>query len=1349
MSAGAGGGVGAGGGAGGAPFRLVTDQEARKQQRLLRTSNLHNGIVYDSNRTLLIECMPSGHTVPQGAHRAARNNVVDALVQHFFKLPAGGRFKHVYYGTRNTEVPAEHNPRAVAAVNAHNQAFAAGRTVNIDEFLFDDIMHPNPGQVNAVVGAILKLFMQYGGNLPGADLYNTRMRHAYAAANDTTLGLPPDYYNDMLCDENLNFDYFRMKLYKMFKVGGFFLLICDCNSANERRTMRIRLSMLVTLEDVVLAPPPAGGPPEPDLDEQVMVRTLSRHANRNANDYGYKSTLPEYLVRPHGLRWLLEAICVYKLPTIQDHTVPPNTIGNFEYYDAPAGRIRTDITGTLAMQFLDVFARVNGIPEIRLESVFRSLNHIGEFDYVYGPAPAAGTPDTYEIGDWIVRYLPRNGTRPPCYQYGVITDLDPGEPVLHVRFWSEVVNKNTMDINDRAGHGYRKHDFENSLPVQLRIVPLADMYDPDLSPGKQIQYLPPAGGNNPWRNAVILNRTELTCTLDNGTADVPCHVRKLHGASRPNVDLTYLHEFYYRMGYDFDESNVLYAASSLRKCMEYDVNAWYHPDGRVPWGARANLDSDDHVGRLAIIRNRTYEKQVLLPNYTGVSAYVHPVENAPHGFLGSRSDTLISMIRRVSGLYKPGIGGLQVANGNPAAAPRLIGRDGRRQPLGRRMQSLTLQYIATEEPDGADERWRFREGVLDSAPRVQAAELGPSALVLVRQARLEVEGGAPVGTLRPDLAAAYALLVARQTRLEQQQAARRPQFATDLKAPLDRLYRERRERHEREVMEAQERISRELQRKAIEQKKKRKIEDEQTKRRQRLREEEEEESKSDVVVPDAQAAGVLALADPALLEPFGTMTTLPSQTTRESGTVTESVSSTLGYEGAAAIQLFQEAATVLPNPRPGTTTGMSLREVLHHIDVLSRSTEDHAHHVEPLRRRAAVLLAQATDMSPRDKQFIADQIGIRLDEHGTRAGGEGRGGGEVSVRVLENEFTGAGEGAGAYPRAPMQIDEAQMLAVVTSSGREMVVQHENGAEVALGPELAPPPAAGAAAGATAGAATKRQGQALLPFDIRTDGLTRERERSSPAGAEITPEATVASIERILQRPLNLKLRSIITDALTGMNPLSNDINEFIKMAKEHLRIINKMMRTLPHDHPVSEAFLIIQEIQYQASLMADGRVHDRERFIHVMRQILIAIETMDDPLHEIFIPTVRVARPSNPTGAPQRPMPLMRHEKIGYRDELQRQQQQMSGAAAAPRSAAPSTPLDGEGRGFRTRAPVDYREFEEEEEETKEDVVPPRVPNSASSSSSRSRRAVRGPPRKGHTFVERRDDGGSGDDSDV
>lgn len=321
-----------------------------------------------------------------------------------------------------------------------------------------------------------------------------------------------------------------------------------------------------------------------------------------------------------------------------------------------------------------------------------------------------------------------------------------------------------------------------------------------------------------------------------------------------------------------------------------------------------------------------------------------------------------------------------------------------------------------------------------------------------------------------------------------------------------------------------------------------------------------------------------------------------------------------------------------------------------------------------------------------------------------------------------------------------------MLAVVTSSGRDMVVQHESGAEVALGPELAPPPAAAGAA-----VARRQEGQALQPFDIRTDGLTRERD--APTRADVTAEATVASIERILQRPLNFKLRSIITDALTGTNPLSNDINEFIKMAKEHLKIINKMMRTLPYDHPVSEAFLIIQEIQYQASMMADGHMQDRGRFIHVMRQILIAIQNMDDPLHEIFTPTIRVARPSNPTGAPQRPMPLMRHEKMGYRDELL-QRQQMSGAAAAPRSAAPSTPLDGEGRGFRTRAPVDYREFEEEEEEeTKEDVVPPqRVASnasSASSSSSGSRRIVRGPPRKssGYTFVERSDD--EEDDSNV
>jgi hypothetical protein len=1053
------------------------------------------------------------------------------MIQHFFRIPAGGRFKHVYYGTQNTDVPTDDYTT--------NQLFEDGRTVNIDEFVFDDVMDPNPHEVNAVVGAILKLFVQSGGDkgvLPGIDTYNKRLNKAYVDAQG--LGLPPDKYNDLLCDENLNFDYFRDKLFKMFKVGGFFLLICDCNSANERRTMRIRLSMLVTREAAYQEPPHT--PAAEDLDEQVDTRRQSRLSDRYMADYGYKSTLPNYIVRPHGVRWLLEAICVYKLPTIRNHTVAPHTLGNFEYFDAAVGQIRTVLSGPGALQFLDVFAHVNGIPEIRLESVFRSLVHPFDFDFVYGPPNP--NDNTYNVGDWIVRFLPAT-TMPDRYQYGVITDTDATHSTITVRFWSEVVEKKGMRVNKQG----RKHDFETQTIVSLKIVSIENPLTANLEPGMQVSYI--REGRLGWSRALeITDRDELHCELSDGT-NVDCHIRKLYGARTNASGLAYLHEFYYRMGYDFEESNILYALCTLRKCMEYSSDSWYDPEPNPARRTRANLGPDDTNARMQVILGRQYERQPLLPDDGhGPNAYVHPIENVPgRRRNGTRTDTLISMIRRVTGLYNvPGPGGLQVAGGNPANVPRLIGRDGRPQQSGRRMQSITLQDIATEQKDPRNpqaERWQFTFGALDNQELVQAAQLGPSTLVLVQQARLAVEGGATAASLRDDLNAVYQLLVTRQTLAQQSLGAQRNTLTTQLKTTLQ-------DRERAAVLEAQERAAR-ITEEALRQRltaerneRKRKTEGEEEDFRKRLLREEEEESKSDVVLPS-------------------------SYTTRHN--VTENVSSTLGFEGASARQIDHLNATA----------------------------------TEPPKKSA------------------------------------GRGGG-------------------------------------------------------------------------------RREQALVPFDIRTDGLTRER-AEHPTDP---PELTVSAIEGILQKPLNMKLRTVILDALTGVNPLPNDMNEFIRLAKDHLKVINGMVRMLPVRYPVSKAFPILQNIQFLASQLAASQIGNREDFIRMMRTILIAIETMDDPEQDALERPPPIVPSSSTGAAPTRPRPLMYHETATYRHQLQ----EMTGAA---RAATGGGALPGEGRGYRNRLRVNY--FDDEEESKEDAVRPP-------STSSSHRRPIQGPPRKSIRPDEHEDD---------
>jgi len=1147
--------------------------------------------MFDTNRTLLIECVPSGKAVPQGAHRAARNNVVAAMIEHFFKLQAGGRFKHVYYDSKREKT------------NPHK--------IDIRDFLYDDDAHTD---VDAVIAAILKLFVKEG--MTAAKDFTMMSAYDKVKRDDK---LPPDSYNDLLCDDNLSFDYLRGGLQDMFKKGGFFLLVCDCNGADERKTMRIRLCMLVIREKATnphtFIPPTASGcyttavpsPSISNLDGEVEYRIESRKGIPRDNAYyGYNSTLAERKEwNMHGVRWLLEAICVFKtrpLPKDLDQSrIQPFEIGNFEYYDAATKTIRTSLTGSIALQFLDIFARVNGIPEIRLESVFRSLQHTyGQtFDFVYGPAPTPGETNRYNVGDWIRRYNPPTshpgymsktggmvgggagaggGNSTASYSFGVIVGTDPEHRFLKVRFWSENAEVYTVKTIWN-GVSVQKNDFLPPEDVQLTIVPVADPLGADLVPGTTVAYKE--------SNVNIIRRDEFSCVLNNG-AKVPYNIQKIPGGSVPDK-ITYLHEFYYRMGYDFEESNVLYAASSLRNCMTYGETAWYKHDPSDDTRAD-NLDPDDKKGRMEIIKNRKHHKSMLIPPPDKKSpgpvgaemANVHPIENMPaqgDPCSQSRDETLISMIRRVTGIYKPeGVHRLQVSNGDPDTAPQLIGRDYQPQPKERHMQSLTLQSIANDLSTGAGsdgfEEWEFIDGALDKLDTVSAADLGPAAFMLASQSAQATSSEA---TISADLNATYALLVAQQTRMHHAQGFRTNTGNDELELEL-----ERKRKAESSYSGAGAGAGGSL-----------------------------HVHKRIYPLVNTQAAGVLAIAQPDKLVPFGTVVASPSLIYKTNCSI--STNSILGMDGASARQAFPSwfdasAATTRPSAGAGAGAGAG-------PSADSESDDDvEGGDIFSLKRRAVQALRDSQSMSGKEKRTFAKEFHLPPTPTPTSSSSSASSTAmdQVHVRHIGANPAAAGGSATTYTQAPVNVQESTMLAVLTpyDGSQASVVLHERGTAIAIGPvdntsSVAPP---------SVGRRRRRPEEVTLEtFDVRSDGLTNVRAQPNRHG--FTADDIVSSIENILKRPFNNELRQLILDTqYIVRTPLTNrDKNQLIRAVKSNIRLINQWLQILPEHNPLhTHAVHILHNIQLLASLAASADYSDRNDFVKKMRKILIAIERMDE-----------------------------------------------------------------------------------------------------------------------------------------
>ena len=289
---------------GDAPLSNELAREITRKAEYQNVYNRHNGVHFNAGRALIVEVCPNGIPVQGTEHEVARNNIVDELVRQFFHLPANGTLKHVYYDTTN---PVENPPVGPPPP-----------PVDVNDMLMDE--GEGAGQVpevNAMIGAILKLFRKNEVNFDKPNDIDQKLKHASDVSRASS---PEASYNDLLCDHNMSISYYYDKLKKMFVTGGFFLAICDCNEADERKTMRIRASMLVTYEAPYAGGGGAGGggggvPPKLDDTVADMKAHLTAE-RRNTKRYVTQRTLPAFQRYPHaGGRFILEALCVYQIPT--------------------------------------------------------------------------------------------------------------------------------------------------------------------------------------------------------------------------------------------------------------------------------------------------------------------------------------------------------------------------------------------------------------------------------------------------------------------------------------------------------------------------------------------------------------------------------------------------------------------------------------------------------------------------------------------------------------------------------------------------------------------------------------------------------------------------------------------------------------------------------------------------------------------------------------------------------------------------------------------------------------------------------------------------------------------------
>ena len=707
-----------------APLKNELLREVNRVIDYKKTHVLHNGVHFNAGRALLVEVRPNGMDLTP-EHELARSNVVDELVRQFLYLPANGTFKHVYYNTTNAVEEPLPGPQ---------------QKIDVNDILLDESAGAGHApEVNAMIGAILKLFQRSKVDFKDSNDIDHKLKQAF---EHSKADAPDGPYNDLLCDQSMRIRYYYDKLKRMFVSGGFFLAICDCDDTNERKTMRIRASMLVTYEAPFLGGGGAGNQVPEKLDDVVADVKARAVANvqRSTKKYVTQRTLPVFQKYPHaGGRLILEALCVYSVPVyaiVPDApiNVSGRSMGVFDFVSpSDPQKIVQVITGQTCLQFLDVYACLHGIPEIKLESILRSFgkSSVQGNEFVFAPETRGQMPDFFEPGDWI--YYKLTGTGGDWHS-GVV-DVHESTPHMKVRRWDPIACDFARD--------------PDTVPVFFKDE--QGRFIADIRPGQNVQYRIGETRRSGFKSGKVVNLApghgEWVVKEDNSTHHdhVSYNVRKMRGTSTNRI--SFLHEYYYQFGYDFEESETIYSLLTLRKIVTYHPESWYDPKNieanrqlyiglgdNTP--VRQNIDPDHKEDRADRLRHRQHEQTPIYPLQVGSKlpvprAYVHPNENLEPkekvDAVKTRMESyLIPMVRKVTGVYKP--------RGEVVNKISLPDLDGKLQPDWRHLQSTVLQAVARDTSDQINrESWQFRFGILNN----QAAITGPVPLGMTAGALYE------------------------------------------------------------------------------------------------------------------------------------------------------------------------------------------------------------------------------------------------------------------------------------------------------------------------------------------------------------------------------------------------------------------------------------------------------------------------------------------------------------------------------------------------------------------------------------------------------------------------------------
>lgn len=1125
------------------PFDVPVNRDfVRERNRMVeynRTYTLHQRTNFNAGRALLVEVVPSGTPVQSVEHEVARSNVIDELARHFFHLPANGRFKHVYFNTTNPD--EDPNPIPTPPID-------------INEILLDEVYPARTTEVNTLIGAILKLLHKNDAKFEYANDIDQKLKHAYDLSKADA---PEGAFNDLLCDNNLGIKYFYDKLKHMFVSGGFFLAICDCDAANERATMRIRASMLVTYEEPVGLGAGAGAIPE-KLDDVVRdIRARLRNEKRDTKKYVTQRALPAFETYPHALgRYILEAICVYKVPDLSGRSMD---VFDFAQARDPTKVIEV-ITGQVCLQFLDAYACLNGVPEIKLESVLRSLDksHVQKNEFVFAPETNEPMPDFFQVGDW-VRYHLTNTE----WHTGVVDELQPDNLKMLVRRWDPTV-----------GDFYR--DMDN---VYVYMFDDRNRFFADICPGQRVNFRTGTTRRAKVKPGVVQgitpNHDEWIVRDDDGKNEhVSYYIKKIRGTTKNK--LAYLHEYYYYLGYDFEESETLFSLFTLRPLVTYPNEAWYDPRN-VPsnrtlytGAARPNLDPDHKDLRLGTLFARQHPKTPIFPVQAGgkvpvPDAYVHPVEtNPPENKIDAvatrMNNPLIPMVRRVTGVYKP--------RGEVIHKISLPGLDGKPQPDWRHMQSTVLQSVATDQSNAVcKEAWRFKFGVLNDPRALNGIPLGLTA------GALRAQTGAMSQKTADRVRAAIAVGTAHLQQVlfrQKQETIQRNIARVVLKKNLKRLVDEKR-RSSKVLKSAFQRF---LLRRLLA-------------KRHRMRTSQAQEvaqAAAEAILPEHEPAPVLTpqrsnelvrtSSSPKRSElERAVSVTLPSRSSTSSSTTTTAptLGMSMSYDQFMSMSASNNASAGLGQAQESSNDDV-MRSVPEHIARMldqirkvqrSKNLGAFADY-DDMRRRAMAMLEDEHDLPPSVKERVIQEFHLRIREKNVP---------EQNALVL---FTPANT-------TPVLIPDTN-VAIGTLSANEGDEEKE---------EVVPP---------------SRTGARPILFDQELHGMPRERaEQAVPAAVRGALLEDVRSMcDSLFTRLQNMQGEY----ADKGEKWFVRGMRAFLKLAKEYFKVLRPIVSGLPRG-TVSHAIRVFEDVETIAVHLGT-RITTLKELKSLVNKLMDKITSMDE-----------------------------------------------------------------------------------------------------------------------------------------